>query len=366
MIPESTVHITDKPLSSAISLREGSFVFVRVLGEKSDGTYQVTFAGNRFSVHADKKLFPGDAFPARLTTDGRKLILLPDFSRMTGSAVRGGSFGGLNNSNIYTMSELSESEVAQYFTALGLVPDDLSRRIISFMQLLGVRLDADKASFIRDVAKKFPGHEKEAAEAAVILEEKGLPVTEENISKLMGMIVGCGSADSGFTAGVNAVDDEAPNWIIIPYEYKSCVKGESGGGIGVNGTDSSGSVNGEKDRNGMEKEERESFSGSVCLLKEPDGTVSRLKITARKDWGGKNQKFFLFKIYLNYGVNRTTINECTVKFYVQGKSGIIRRTESKLKEALDGIARTVQVKYEADANFALLSDNDIALVRTEA
>ncbi len=360
MIPESTVHITDKPLSSAISLRDGAFVFVRVLGEKSNGTYTVSFAGNRFAVHADKKLFPGDAFPARLTTDGRKLILMPDFSRLSNNSKN------ITNSSAFKIDELPEGDIVKYFTALGLVPDELSRRIVSFMQLTGIRLDADKAAFIREMAKKFPGHEQEAAEAAVILEEKGLPVTEENISKLMGMIVGCGSADSGFTAGVNAVDDEAPNWIVIPYEYKSYVKGESGGGIGVNGTDSSGSVNGEKDRNGMEKEERESFSGSVCLLKEPDGTVSRLKITARKDWGGKNQKFFLFKIYLNYGVNRTTINECTVKFYVQGKSGIIRRTESKLKEALDGIARTVQVKYEADANFALLSDNDIALVRTEA
>ncbi len=344
MIPESTVHITDKPLSSAISLREGSFVFVRVLGEKSDGTYQVTFAGNRFSVHADKKLFPGDAFPARLTTDGRKLILLPDFSRMTGSAVRGGSFGGLNNSNIYTMSELSESEVAQYFTALGLVPDDLSRRIISFMQLLGVRLDADKASFIRDVAKKFPGHEKEAAEAAVILEEKGIPVTEEAIEKLMGMILGCGSAENGFTAGVNAAEDDAPNWIIIPYEYKGSAGNEAGSG----------------DTHSVS----EPFAGSICLLKEPDGTVSRLKITSRK-----GEKFFLFKIYLNYCVNRTTINECTVEFAVQphnGNIGNVSRIEAKLKTALAGVAEKIQVQYTPDADFACLCDDDIALVRAEA
>ena len=345
MIPESTVHITDKPLSSAISLRDGAFVFVRVLGEKSDGTYTVSFAGNRFSVNADKKLFPGDAFPARLTTDGRKLILMPDFSRMSNSSKN------VNNSSIFTIDELPDADIVKYFTSLGLVPDDLSRRIVSFMQLMGIRLDSDKASFIREIAKKFPGHEQEAAEAAVILEEKGLPVTEENISKLMGMIVGCGSADSGFAAGVNAGDDEAPNWIIIPYEYKVRDGSENGGGAG---------------KNVMVEDGMGAFSGSVCLLKEPDGTVSRLKITARKDWGRINQKLFLFKIYLNYGVNRTTINECTVKFSVQGKSDVSRRIENKLQDALAGIARTVKVQYEADANLAWLSDNDIALVRTEA
>ena len=334
MIPESTVHITDKPLSSAISLREGSFVFVRVLDEKSDGTYTVTFAGNRFSVHADKKLFPGDAFPARLTTDGRKLILLPDFNCVFGHS--GSDSNISSNSNIFALNELSDGEVAQYFTTLGLVPDDLSRRIVSFMQLLGVRLDADKAAFIRDIAKKFPGHEKEAAEAAVILEEKGIPVTEENISKLMGLISGCGSADNGFTAHVNATEDDEPHWIIIPYEYKG-------------------------------DDPESSFSGSLCLLKEPDGTVSRLKITSRK-----GEKLFLFKIYLNYCVNKTKINVCTVEFTVEphnenvGLSGRIERIEKKLRSALAGVAEKIVVRYETDSDIIYLSDNDIALVRAKA
>ena len=346
MIPESTVHITDKPLSSAISLREGSFVFVRVLDEKPDGTYTVLFAGNRFSVHADKKLFPGDAFPARLTTDGRKLILLPDFSRVFNRTENGSKIS--NNSNIFTMSELSDGEAAQYFAALGLVPDDLSKRIVSFMQLLGVRLDSDKASFIRDVAKKFPGHEKEAAEAAGILEEKGIPVTEENVSKLMGMILGCGSAENGFTAGVNAGEDDSPNWIIIPYEYKGSDRNavDDGSGKGTSGDYS------------------EPFSGSICLLKEPDGTVSRLKITSRK-----GEKFFLFKIYLNYSVNRNTIDECTVEFAIQSQNGSIAndgRIESKLKTALAGVAEKIKVQYIPDADFACLCDDDIALVRAKA
>jgi hypothetical protein len=364
VIPESTVHITDKPLSSAVSLREGSFVFVRVIGEKPDGTYTVSFEGSRFSVRADKPMKAGDAFPARLTTDGRKLILLPDFSRMTRGA--GGALSGAlngakisNYSNIFTINELTDGDAARYFESLGLVPDELSRRIVSFMQLMGIRLDSDKAAFIREIAKKFPGHEQEAAEAAVILEEKGMPVTEEAIERLLGMISGCGSADNGFTAGVNAAEEDAEHWIIIPYEYKgvdgSTVSASSDGAVG-----GSGEVRGASAQNAASAG-IESFSGSICLLKEPDGTVSRLKLTARK-----GEKFFLFKIYLNYCVNRTKIDECTVEYTVQPQNGKPGRIAEKLKTALTGAAEKIIVRYEPDSDIMYLSDNDIALVRAEA
>lgn len=331
MIPESTVHITDKPLSSAISLREGSFVFVRVIGEKPDGTYTVSFEGSRFSVRADKPLKAGDAFPAKLTTDGRKLILLPDFSRGLSRAANNSKI--LNNSNIFDIKNLPDTDAAQYFNSLGLVPDELSKRIVSFMQLMGIRLNSDKASFIREIAKKFPGHEQEAAEAAVILEEKGLPVTEEAIEKLMGMISGCGSADNGFTAGVNTGDEGLENWLIIPYEYK---------GSG----------------------EESSFSGSLCLLRSPDGTVPRLKITSRK-----GETFFLFRIYLNYCINKTKISECTVEFTVEpqkGISGRVRQIEEKLRAALAGVVEKTVVRFKPDSDMMYLSDNEIALVRAEA
>ncbi|MBO4508281.1 MAG: hypothetical protein J5747_06540 [Spirochaetaceae bacterium] len=345
MIPESTVHITDKPLSSAVSLREGSFVFVRVIGEKPDGTYTVSFEGSRFSVRADKPMKAGDAFPAKLTTDGRKLILLPDFSRGLSRAANNSK--NLNNSNIFDINKLSDTDAAQYFNSLGLVPDELSRRIVSFMQLMGIRLDTDKAAFIREIAKKFPGHEQEAAEAAVILEEKGLPVTEEAVERLLGMISGCGSADNGFTAGVNAAEEDTEHWIIIPYEYK-----------GVDGTSDSLSEvrDSSAGRDGIE-----SFYGSICLLKEPDGTVSRLKLTARK-----GEKLFLFKIYLNYCINRTKIYECTVEFTVQPQNGNPGRIAEKLKTALAGAAEKIIVRYEPDPDIMYLSDNDIALVRAEA
>ncbi|MCR4938833.1 MAG: hypothetical protein K5930_01830 [Treponemataceae bacterium] len=320
MIPESTVHITDKPLSSAESLREGSFVFVRVLDKKADGMYTVTFAGRRFSVKADNPLSPGESFPAKLSTDGKKLILLPDFSRISNKSQNA------EISNTVKMSDLPEGDMIQYFTTLGLVPDALSKRIISFMQLMGVRIDPDKAAFIRELALKFPGHEQEAAEAASILEEKGIPVTEENVEKLMLMISGCGSSDNEFTAGVNSGSEEG-NWVIIPYEY-----------IGD-----------------------KPFYGSVCLLKDSDGSVSRLKISSRK-----GNSVFLFRIYLNYGVNKTKIRECTVKFTAQDENGKIGSMAEKLRSCLAGLAEIVHVQYEPDMEFDFLSDDDIALVRAKA
>lgn len=320
MIPESTVHITDKPLSSAINLREGSFVFVRVLDKKADGTYTVSFAGQRFSVSADKALRPGDSFPAKLTTDGKRIILLPDSSK------RDIISQNSENHNIAKMSDMSNLEVEQYFATLGLASDELSKRIVSFMQLMWVKINPEKAAFIREMALKFPGREEKAAEAISILEDKGIPVTEENIEKLMLMIEGSSSADNEFTAGVNALSGEK-NWIIIPYEYT-----------------------GEK-----------SFHGSACLLKEPDGTVSRLLISSRNE-----ESFFLFRIYLNYGINKTKIKECTVTFTVRSEKGNPSEMETKLKKFLHGTAEFVNVQYVADTDIGFFSDDDIALVRANA
>ena len=89
--------------------------------------------------------------------------------------------------------------------------------------------------------------------------------------------------------------------------------------------------------------------------------MPRLKLSARK-----GEKLFLFKIYLNYCVNRTKIDECTVEYTIQPQNGNPGRIAEKLKTALAGAAEKIIVRYEPDSDVMYLSDNDIALVRAEA
>ena len=146
--------------------------------------------------------------------------------------------------------------------------------------------------------------------------------------------------------------------VFSPYEYKGAQNVTSASSDGAVG--GSGEVRGASVQNAVSAG-IESFSGSICLLKEPDGTVSRLKLTARK-----GEKLFLFKIYLNYCVNRTKIDECTVEYTVQPQNGKPGRIAEKLKTALAGAAEKIIVRYEPDSDIMYLSDNDIALVRAEA
>lgn len=270
---------------------------------------------------SDSHLNPGDAFPARLSANGNTLVLIPDYRRIFNKSKI------IDSKDITRFEDLSQSDSYEYFVAMGLEPDEVSSRILSFMQLTGARLNPDKALFYKEMAKKFPGHEEEAAEAAILLDEKGIPVTEENISQLMGMVSGWCAAGQSFTEAVNSAGDDQ-YWMVIPYEYK----GEN------------------------------PFYGSLCLLKDSSsGRVKRLKITART---GKD--VFFFKINLNYALKNNNIDKCSVRFSSSLKKGKIKAAVERLSGLFAGVAGETEVVYDDTPQCLYLSDTDaIALVRMQ-
>ncbi|HAO30620.1 MAG TPA: hypothetical protein DCQ43_04635, partial [Treponema sp.] len=52
------------------ALKTGDSVFVRVLQNKGNGSYLVSFAGNRFEVQSERSLEVGQSFPALLKVTG--------------------------------------------------------------------------------------------------------------------------------------------------------------------------------------------------------------------------------------------------------------------------------------------------------
>lgn len=164
-------------------LHEGSFVSVRILAKNGPQMYTASFAGGRFNVTSRQNLEPGAVFRARVVLDDGKIMLVPE-KQTAAEAVSLQNY----NSEVFSSQPgipLADSSLASSLLSLGLPPDIISLRLVQQLQQLGVRFDVKLLGKIRAAAAHFPGHEAEAAEAALILEEKGIESSDDAIERVI-------------------------------------------------------------------------------------------------------------------------------------------------------------------------------------
>jgi len=87
------------------------------------------------------------------------------------------------------------SAAAAYLKKLGLPPDELAASLLANLRELGLHFALSRMRQIYALSKRFTGREKRAAEIALALEQKGLPVDEQTVLALMAD--GQGHAHSG-------------------------------------------------------------------------------------------------------------------------------------------------------------------------
>lgn len=161
------------------SVREGASLFVRILQNQGGGRYLASFAGGRFLVKSDAALKAGDTFRARVRVANGKIFLLPQNG--------GGKILGANAISVQNFSFQSH-EVSAFLASFGLPADCVSQKILQFLMQSGARLDSALMKKVRRLATKFGGREIEAAENALILEQKGFDSEDflEEIMELLG------------------------------------------------------------------------------------------------------------------------------------------------------------------------------------
>lgn len=242
------------PVQSAGNvLRGGASVFVRVLADNGGGQYLVSAGGSRISVASRLPLEPGSTFRASVSVRDGRVLLVPETSA---AAVQQESpeLAGAGSS--------PDAMLAALLAAEGLAPDAVSVKLLQFLQQGGFRVDRALMDRARRMALRFPGREREAAEAAALLLEKGIAPTESAVQELLALAGGGASAgeqpqdsapepDGGgegeallpLFAGSGAFGHEAGlltlvnhlsldaehHWIILPYEWNS------GGKVALNG-----------------------------------------------------------------------------------------------------------------------------------
>ncbi|MBP5576945.1 MAG: hypothetical protein J6X67_09315 [Treponema sp.] len=185
-----------------VLLKEGQSVFVRVLADNGGGQYTVSFANSRFNVSCQTKLSLGQTFNANVHFGADGKILLEPFSNVASGATLGaganvgalsspygGNGGNANNANFSSLYNMLSAE--------GFVPDELSARLFLFLQQTGVRIDRTLMAKARSLALRFPGKERQAAEAAALLMEDGIDASEVNVKKVLELFYGDASGDKG-------------------------------------------------------------------------------------------------------------------------------------------------------------------------
>lgn len=173
------------------NLREGDFVFARVLKNLGGGNYLVSFAGGRFAAKSAQNLVAGQTFKAQISLAGGSVAL----KIIPGAADQGGE-------NLVKAFSVLSPEAREFLAALGLPADGVSAKILQSMMQNGFKIDARFMQKIRRLAQKFKGRESQAAEAALALEEKGVDSDSAALDQIMDALEGrAGQEDQ---AGQNA------------------------------------------------------------------------------------------------------------------------------------------------------------------
>ena len=161
------------------SVREGDFLFVRILQNQGGGKYLASFAGGRFFVKSDFPFKAGETFRAQVKIVNGKFFLLPK----NGS----GKISGANAISVQNFN-FQSPEASAFLASLGLPADGISQKILQFLMQNDARLDPSLMKKARRLAAKFAGREIDAAESAILLEQKGFDSDDflEEIMELLG------------------------------------------------------------------------------------------------------------------------------------------------------------------------------------
>lgn len=158
-------------------LKNGDAVLVRILSQLADGRYSGSVAGHRVTLNASSKLIPGSTFIGNVLLKNGTIHITPQNTVSEQSAA-----------SSVELKVLQESDSAKFLISIGLPPDSLSLHLFLQLKQLGLKYEPKLMNRLHDLALKFPGKEKRAAEILLLLEKKGITASEEEIAELLNEI----------------------------------------------------------------------------------------------------------------------------------------------------------------------------------
>ena len=197
-------------------LKEGSSVLVRVIADRGGGKYEGSVAGVRVQLNSAKVLQPGQSFVATVGIKNGSIVITPKDNALAAMAA---------NEIALSFNEVTETQLFSLLESLGLPADNLSSSILKSFKQMGLKMDSALAGKIRNLALRFSGKEKSAAEILSLLAEKGLEADEEEIKQLLILLQGDTAEQSDSAKSkeseqklLNKINSTEGAWYLLPFE----------------------------------------------------------------------------------------------------------------------------------------------------
>ena len=192
-------------------LKQGASVYVKVIADKGNGVYEGSVAGNRVNITSSKGLNVGSSFVATISSKNGTIYITPKDSN-----------SGISQQPFIQINQMENSQLFQLLSSLGVPVNHLSGNILKMMMMMELKVDSNVIRNIYTMASKHKGKEKAASELLIVLKEKGLNISQEELEELLIYLenINNNKADGQRQqekSVINNVNKITGGWFIIPY-----------------------------------------------------------------------------------------------------------------------------------------------------
>lgn len=200
-----------------VKIQNGSQVSVKIISGAGNGKYVATVAGVRVSIRSERALENGEVFKAKLFAKDGTVFLTPvDANKLN-----------LKIEN-FPLSVVSDSQVFDFFKNLGLPSDSVMLNVFQMMKQLQMKFNVPLFAKLHNFALKFNGKQKTAAEILMILADKGLNFSEEDVFTLLNALENQIDYEKNDEQNKNAknllnkINSKSDGWFVIPFYIENC------------------------------------------------------------------------------------------------------------------------------------------------
>lgn len=197
------------PESNVKLLKNGSSVLVRVISNKGNGRYEGSVAGVRISFSAKNPLSVGQSFVATVNQNKGILELIPKLQRQQSSL----------------LNLVSDGQISKYLSDLGLVPDNLSFHLLKQLKQNKMEFNESVLNRVHKRAMQFSGKEKNASEILLMLYQKGINLSDEELNHLLNSFENVEPDEL-----ISKLNKIKKSWLILPFNIVDKNEDEFGKG----------------------------------------------------------------------------------------------------------------------------------------
>lgn len=194
-------------------LHEGSSVNVRIISDKGNGSYVGTVAGARVNIHSAKNLAVGKSFPATISIKNGIIYVVPKGND---------SAFALEKSVIHALPD------AVIAGKLNLPFDELMSELINYSRQMEMKLDSSFLLKVKNLALRFKGKEISAGKLLLLLAQKNIELSEEQILSLLNYLENHSEREENHESkkSINRINSVNGSWFIVPYELVQVKKNQ--------------------------------------------------------------------------------------------------------------------------------------------